>query len=178
MPVRIASPQSRLLQYPSRKRKHHFEREGDSKRPHIKATNVTEVELGSTSLECPRALELRLGTDQDERHGQQSEISEADRDGIETCKRFVGVRILVGVDDSMIQSENTSDSADYDPSDSDEASDDSASDDMESPPPPSPEEPEELKEEPKEENFFSSKASKKDKKKSKVAAQRTIFEFN
>jgi hypothetical protein len=66
--------------------------------------------------------------------------------GIETCRRFAGVRIIGeivpglsirelslirsgGVDDSTVQSENTSNSTDYGPRDSDEASDHSASDD-------------------------------------------------
>jgi hypothetical protein len=98
------------------------------------------------------------------------------------------------VDDSTVQSENTSNSTDYVPSGSDEAFDDSASDDGRSlsdsfhrgasepmeylapPPPPAPvplEERvvvEELNDEPKEEIYISSK-SKKDKKKSKVAAK-------
>jgi hypothetical protein len=85
------------------------------------------------------------------------------------------------VDDSTIESENTSNSTDYDPRDSDEASDHSASDDGRSlldvsdrgvsppmgyPVPVPPQEREVL-----EEVFFSPKASKKDKKKSKVAAE-------
>jgi hypothetical protein len=101
------------------------------------------------------------------------------------------------VDDSTVQSENTSNSTDYVPSGSDEAFDDSASDGGRSlsdnfhrgasepmeylapPPPPAPvrlEEREErvvveeLNDEPKEEIYISSK-SKKDKKKSKVAAK-------
>lgn len=108
--------------------------------------------------------------------------------GIETCRRFVGVRILGGVDDSTVQSENTSNSTDYVPSGSDEAFDDSASDDGRSLsdsfhrgasepiqyPAPVPlgerEVVEELNDEPKEEIYISSK-SKKDKKKSKVAAK-------
>jgi hypothetical protein len=86
------------------------------------------------------------------------------------------------VDDSTIQSENTSNSADYDPKDSDEASDDSTSDDVRSlvdsldgfhrftnPPPPEPfraprEQSVEV-EEPQAEILFVPSASKKDKKK-------------
>lgn len=67
-------------EYLSRKRKHHVKRGGDSKRPHIEAADVTEVELESKSLESSKPLELRLGTDLDGRHGQQPEISEASRD--------------------------------------------------------------------------------------------------
>jgi hypothetical protein len=73
--------ESDTLEYPSRKRKHYFEREGDSKRPYTEAINATESELGSRNLEYSRALELRLRTDQDERHGQQSKILEASKDG-------------------------------------------------------------------------------------------------
>jgi hypothetical protein len=94
------------------------------------------------------------------------------------------------VDDSTIQSENTSNSTDYGPSNSKEASDDSASDDgrslsdslyrgasppMESPAPDFLEASEVMVEESKEEPIeyvFSSKASKKNKKKSKVAVER------
>jgi len=81
------------------------------------------------------------------------------------------------VDDSTIQSENTPNSADYDPKDSDEASDDSTSDDVRSlvdsldrvhrstsPPPPEPFPPprEEAEVEgPQEEILFVSSASKK-----------------
>lgn len=94
------------------------------------------------------------------------------------------------MDDSTIQSDNTSNSTGYDPSDSDEASGDSTSDDgrslsgwfhggasppMECSAPP--EEPE-VVEELKVETSLSPKASKKDKKKSKVAAQRAVFEFD
>jgi hypothetical protein len=72
---------SETSEYSSPKRKHPLERGRDSKRPHVEAADATEVDLGSKSLEYSRALEPRLGTDQDERHGQQSEISEAGRDG-------------------------------------------------------------------------------------------------
>jgi hypothetical protein len=99
------------------------------------------------------------------------------------------------VDDSTVQSENTSNSTDYVPSGSDEAFDDSASDDGRSLsdsfhrgasepiqyPAPVPLEErevvEELNDEPKEEIYISSK-SKKDKKKSKVAAKWGYSEFD
>jgi hypothetical protein len=68
---------SDTLAYLLRKRKHNCELGRELKRPHIEATDA-EVELGSRSLECSRPLELRLGTDQDERH---SERLEAGRDG-------------------------------------------------------------------------------------------------
>jgi len=85
------------------------------------------------------------------------------------------------VDDSTIESANTSNSTDYGPRDSDEAFDDSASDDGRSllalsdrgvsppigyPVPVPPQERELL-----EEVFFSPEASKKDKKKSKSAVE-------
>jgi hypothetical protein len=76
-----ATSESDASEYPSRKRKHHFERGRDSKRPHIDAADATEVDLRRKSLEYSRAVELRLGTDQDERHDHQSEFSEAGRDG-------------------------------------------------------------------------------------------------
>jgi hypothetical protein len=73
--------ESDTSEYLSRKRKHHFEHGGDSKRPYTEAADTIEGELRSRNLEYSRALELRLGIGQDERHGQQSKISEAGRDG-------------------------------------------------------------------------------------------------
>jgi len=72
--------ESDTSQYPSRKRKHNFERGRDSKRPYIKAADATEVEVGSRSLEFSESLELQLETDQDRRHDQQPEISETGKD--------------------------------------------------------------------------------------------------
>ena len=94
------------------------------------------------------------------------------------------------MDDSTIESENASDSADYDFNDSDDASNDSASDDSRSLPEryyrlepthvisrsPSPDRPEVVEEEPKEENPSFLKASKKDKKKLRAAAQGAVFD--
>ncbi|KAF8855966.1 hypothetical protein BDZ45DRAFT_745972 [Acephala macrosclerotiorum] len=77
----LTQNESNISQYPSRKRKHNLERGRDSKRPHIEAADATEVELGSRSLQFSRSLELLLETDQDERHDQQPEISEARKDG-------------------------------------------------------------------------------------------------
>jgi hypothetical protein len=77
-----------LIQYESdttqdkpRKRQHNFEGSRDSKRPHIEAADATEVELGSRSLQCSKPFELRPGPNQNERHDQQPEISEASQDG-------------------------------------------------------------------------------------------------
>jgi hypothetical protein len=76
--IRYESDTSR---YPSRKRKHNFEQGRDSKRPHIEATDATEVEVevevGSRS---PGPLEPQLETDQDGRHYQQPDISETSKD--------------------------------------------------------------------------------------------------
>ncbi|KAH8749408.1 interferon-induced GTP-binding protein Mx [Hyaloscypha sp. PMI_1271] len=105
--------------------------------------------------------------------------------GIETCRRFAGVRIVGGVDDSTVQSENTSNSTDYGPRDSDEASDHSASDDGRSllalsdrgvSPPmgypvPVPAPAPLIERAGVEEIFTSSKASKKDMKKANFVAQ-------
>ncbi|KAF8846475.1 hypothetical protein BDZ45DRAFT_790108 [Acephala macrosclerotiorum] len=77
----LTQNESDILQYPSRKRKHNLERGRDSKRSYIEATDATEIELGSKSLQFSRSLELLLETDQDGRHDQQPEISEARKDG-------------------------------------------------------------------------------------------------
>jgi len=150
-----------------------------------------------TVTSMPAELVTSIAGETEENRAQREQLNkqlEVLMKGIETCKRFVGVRILgkivpglsicelsliwlVGVDDSTIQSENTPNSADYDPKDSDEASDDSTSDDVRSlvdsldrvhrstsPPPPEPFPPprEEAEVEgPQEEILFVSSASKK-----------------
>jgi len=102
-----------------------------------------------TVTSMPTDLVTSIAGESEENRAQREQLNrqlEVLMKGIETCKRFVGVRILgkivpglsiceisliglVGVDDSTIQSENTSNSANYDSSDSDEASCDLASDD-------------------------------------------------
>jgi len=152
-----------------------------------------------TVTSMPADLVTSIAGESEENRAQREQLNkqlEVLMKGIETCKRFVGVRIL-DVDDSTIQSGTTPSSADYDPSDTD-VSDNSALDDVGSntaePSLDRPEEPiaweesvvpeeepkeepkEEPEEEPEEESFYSTKGSKKNKKKSKIAARRAVFE--
>ncbi|KAH9205430.1 hypothetical protein DL95DRAFT_491127, partial [Leptodontidium sp. 2 PMI_412] len=111
-----------------------------------------------TVASMPADLVTSIAGESEENRAQREQLNqqlEVLVKGIETCKRFVGVRIL-GVDDSTIQSENTSDS----------------------PSPRGARSSGRIKGRTKRRNFFPSKASKKDKKKSKVAAQRAVFEFD
>jgi len=72
--------QSDITQDTPRKRKHSFEGSRDSKRMHVEATDATEVELGSRSLQRSGPLGLWFTPNQSERHNQQDEISQAGQD--------------------------------------------------------------------------------------------------
>lgn len=74
--------ESSTLRYPSRKRKHDLEREGDIKRPYIRAADATKVEVegGKRSFRCSATLTHQLETDQKGRYNQQPGISEVGKD--------------------------------------------------------------------------------------------------
>jgi hypothetical protein len=69
--TRASQYQSKITRYQSRKRKQNFEGKRDGKRTNIEPADATEVELGSRSLEYSSLLEIRPGTDHNERHDQR-----------------------------------------------------------------------------------------------------------
>jgi hypothetical protein len=83
-----------------------------------------------TVASMPADLVTSIAGESEENRAQREQLNkqlEVLMKGTETCKRFVGIRIL-DADDSTIQSGTTSSSADYGPSDSNEEFDGSISD--------------------------------------------------
>lgn len=141
-----------------------------------------------TVTSMPADLVTSIAGESEENRAQREQLNkqlEVLMKGTETCKRFIGVRIL-DADDSTTQSGTTSSSANYDPSDSNETFDDSISDvtnrsrTRTSPPPaepsPAPSEEPGAADESQEESSFSPSAPMKGKRKSKFAARRAVFE--
>lgn len=145
-----------------------------------------------TVTSMPADLVTSVAGESEENRAQREQLTkqlEVLVKGTETCKRFIGVRIL-DADDNTIQPGTTSSLADYDPGDSDETFDNSTSDGVRSlpdrshsctrsptvEPSPAPTEEPVAVDELQKEILFSFAASKKGKKKSKLAAKRAVFE--